>query len=368
MQGTYQVPQTFCCKEEETGYCIVDVILTTLLGIRRAMPTNKPFVASKKQLHRLTCIVSLLKRSDDVTADKIIGELRGAEQDTGISLGTGAKTVYRDMQTLREEYKCPVVYDSRRACYTLSDKQYPSRADAPQRHGNPCGHHRTSLPKSYLRRNCTRLGSWRRANHADEQHRFHGETTAWTRSKSCPRRWFRSQTSTSAVFNVLSQCRCLDMKYKDTHGKVGGRIIEPHGLVYYGTNWYILAYCREAKDRRLFNVSRILGATIEDDTFTPREDIIKSFTVDEMMIFCKMRDIVITLTAAGAKFARAHMLHPEQKLSKGDDGSYKLTAPVANEKDTVSWILQQGGEAIPQEPELLVTAVKEAVKKLSSLS
>ena len=88
------------------------------------MPTNKPFMASKKQLHRLTGIVSLLKRSDDVTAEKIISELKAVELETGISLGTGAKTVYRDIQTLREEYKCPVQYDQRRACYTLTDKQW----------------------------------------------------------------------------------------------------------------------------------------------------------------------------------------------------------------------------------------------------
>ena len=334
------------------------------------MPTNKPFVASKKQLHRLTCIVSLLKRSDDGTADKIIGELRGAEQDTGISLGTGAKTVYRDMQTLREEYKCPVGYDPRRACYTLPDKQWsfpvPTLLNdteilaviigakfAEKLFAPEIADQISRAAAQIMQTNST--GSTA-ANRMDSLQILSTKVVRVT-NKHFP-----------AVFNAWSQCRCLDMKYKDTHGKVGGRIIEPHGLVYYGTNWYILAYCREAKDRRLFNVSRILGATIEDDTFTPREDIIDSFTVDEMLIFSKMRDIVITLTATGAKFARAHMLHPEQKLAKQKDGSYKLTAPAANEKHAVSWVLQQAGEAIPQEPELLVTAVKEAVKKLSSLS
>jgi len=119
--------------------------------------------------------------------------------------------------------------------------------------------------------------------------------------------------------------------------------------------------------RRLFNVSRIKDATILENTLTPAPEIIESFTVDELLLFSKMRGIVVKLTDAGARFARTYKLHPGQKLSIQEDGSYMLSAPVANEKDTVSWILQQGGEAIPQEPELLVTAVNEAVKKLSAL-
>ena len=333
------------------------------------MPTNKPFVASKKQLHRLTCIVSLLKRSDDVTADKIIGELRGAEQDTGISLGTGAKTVYRDMQTLREEYKCPVVYDSRRACYTLSDKQWsfpvPTLLNETEILAVIIG--AKFAEKLFAPEIADQIS---RAAAQIMQTNSTGSTAA-NRMDSLQilsTKVFRvTNKHFPAVFNAWSQCRCLDMKYKDTHGQDGQRIIEPHGLVYYGTNWYILAYCHVAQQRRMFNVSRIKDATILENTFTPAPEIIESFTVDELLLFSKMRGIVVKLTDAGARFARTYKLHPGQKLSKGDDGSYKLTAPVANEKDTVSWILQQGGEAIPQEPELLVTAVNEAVKKLSAL-
>jgi len=333
------------------------------------MPTNKPFVASKKQLHRLTSIVCLLKQSDNVTVEKIREELKGAEKDTGISLGTGAKTVYRDMLTLREEYQCPVGYDPRRACYTLTDKQW-------------------SFPVPTLLNDTEILAVIIGAKFADML--FASEIADRIRQAADQIMQTNSTGSTvanrmdslqilstemvrvtnrhfTAVFEAWCQCRCLKIEYKNTYGQDGQRIIEPHGLVYYGTNWYILAYCHVAQQRRMFNVSRIKDATILENTFTPAPEIIESFTVDELLLFSKMRGIVVKLTDAGARFARTYKLHPGQKLSKGDDGSYKLTAPVANEKDTVSWILQQGGEAIPQEPELLVSAVQEAVKKLSSL-
>jgi predicted DNA-binding transcriptional regulator YafY len=79
---------------------------------------------------------------------------------------------------------------------------------------------------------------------------------------------------------VLQQ-RVLHLRYHAfTPDEVTERNVEPHGLVFYGNDWHMVAYCRLREGMRDFRASRILNAMLLDDTFERIEPL--DWAADDM--------------------------------------------------------------------------------------
>ncbi|QDE84644.1 helix-turn-helix transcriptional regulator [Myxococcus xanthus] len=63
---------------------------------------------------------------------------------------------------------------------------------------------------------------------------------------------------------------CLSFEYRDRHGKATRRIVEPHGLLVESPVWYVLARDVEKAAARMFRMDRIRRARlVPDRPFTP---------------------------------------------------------------------------------------------------
>ena len=60
------------------------------------------------EFHRLTRIVSLMKRNHILEAHGILGKLRELDIEENIPLDCSLKTVYRDIQTLKRDFDAPI--------------------------------------------------------------------------------------------------------------------------------------------------------------------------------------------------------------------------------------------------------------------
>ena len=328
--------------------------------------TQKTFVPTRKQLHRLSSIVSLLKQEGTVSLYGILEYFQEAKDAAGVALTCGAKTVYRDLQILRETYKCPFEYDASHRCYVLKDKQWdlpvPAILNDSELFAAVMGARFTQIifPASIADRIKDTVDALMRSNTLTTLTASRLESLFILSTKPT----VVSNKHFQTIFDAWSRCCRLDVIYKDTYGNKNQRVIEPHGLVYHGVNWYILAYCHKTQKRRIFSISRIQDAHVLETPFEPSPEIIDKFVPDELLVFGTVRDSVVKLTAAGGNAARKRPLHPEQELCKQDDGTYLLTVRVAAKKDAVSWVMQQCGEAVPLAPDKLVQAVKDAAQKL----
>jgi predicted DNA-binding transcriptional regulator YafY len=78
-----------------------------------------------------------------------------------------------------------------------------------------------------------------------------------------------------AVLAVLAAaCRDrerLHLTYRDHHGSVGRRAVEPYRLVTWGRRWYLVAWDLGREDWRILRVDRVATATATGQRFTPRE-------------------------------------------------------------------------------------------------
>lgn len=70
------------------------------------------------------------------------------------------------------------------------------------------------------------------------------------------------------LLTALLQKRCIKIKYKAGYNyQVTERSIEPLGLIFKDTNWYILSWCRLRNSYRTFRLSRILQLDLQDCVF-----------------------------------------------------------------------------------------------------
>jgi predicted DNA-binding transcriptional regulator YafY len=80
-----------------------------------------------------------------------------------------------------------------------------------------------------------------------------------------------------AVLAVLAAaCRDrerLRLAYRDHHGSLGRRAVEPYRLVSWGRRWYLVAWDVDREDWRILRVDRVEPATVDPtgQRFTPRE-------------------------------------------------------------------------------------------------
>ncbi|WP_410605797.1 helix-turn-helix transcriptional regulator [Amycolatopsis sp. lyj-90] len=77
-----------------------------------------------------------------------------------------------------------------------------------------------------------------------------------------------------ALTVIASACRDhqrLRFGYRDHHGDVSERYIEPLRLVHTGRRWYLVAFDLDREDWRTFRVDRIDGVPDTSFRFTPRE-------------------------------------------------------------------------------------------------
>lgn len=63
------------------------------------------------------------------------------------------------------------------------------------------------------------------------------------------------------IKNSLDHSKLLNFQYKNNHGQISQRTVEPYQLFLKENNWYLYAYCREKNDFRIFKLAKITHLT-----------------------------------------------------------------------------------------------------------
>ena len=88
---------------------------------------NSPFSVSRNmQIFRIARIASLLKKNSCPTAEGLLHEYENLSIDDGKLLrgNYSLRTVYRDIDALRNEFGCPIKFDRRTNTYYLTDHDW----------------------------------------------------------------------------------------------------------------------------------------------------------------------------------------------------------------------------------------------------
>ena len=79
---------------------------------------------SKKQLLRLFYIVSELKSNNYPNCSSVAMDMRRADLEDNQNLCCSTKTIFRDIQTLKNDFGAPIDFDKHNNGYRLTDKSW----------------------------------------------------------------------------------------------------------------------------------------------------------------------------------------------------------------------------------------------------
>jgi predicted DNA-binding transcriptional regulator YafY len=178
------------------------------------------------------------------------------------------------------------------------------------------------------------------------------------------------------VFNALQEKRCITISYqKPSDEAPSDRKIFPLHVAHYHGAWYILSFCHDRRDARVFNLSRIKKVVkvkeseIEQKkreaflkTFDQQQALSESF---DMYIGQKSQTIKIRFTADIAPYIRERKWHLKQQLTQEEGGALLFETDVNDFVGMVPWILSWGSSATVLEPLDLVNKIKNVVEKLT---
>ncbi|MFD7523013.1 helix-turn-helix transcriptional regulator [Paenibacillus chitinolyticus] len=86
----------------------------------------------------------------------------------------------------------------------------------------------------------------------------------------------------SEIIQTLKMCqesilkrRLVSFEYIDKNGTVTNRIVEPYQLHFSETSWYLKGFCLHRMSNRTFKLSRIDHLIMNEQTFSPRDDLLE---------------------------------------------------------------------------------------------
>lgn len=153
-------------------------------------------------------------------------------------------------------------------------------------------------------------------------------------------------------------------------GETTEREVSPQRLVYYRDNWYLDAWCHLRDGLRNFSVDAILAAELLEakarevgersvnETLGPGYGIFKGRALE----WAHLR-----FTPDRARWVASEHWHPKQKGSFGDDGSYLLEIPYADDRELVMDILRYGADVEVLAPAALRERVKAELSRMMRL-
>ena len=339
---------------------------------RKTVPARKTGPGSQQNAHtpmpprmqilRMARIASLLKKNSCPTAEKLLREYEKLELEDGKTIRAkySLRTVYRDIDSLRNDFGCPVEYDRVNKTYFLRDHNWEFNCPAQLSESAMLalvigGRIAEEVFPDPVRGRISRA--------VDEILKGNSPEfleTALIRSLKVFAGAGAVETSPvfPVVFEAWQKHRRLRILYDDQRGGLQEREVDPHVLFLYLREWRIKAFCHLRNAPRTFVIDRIRTAHMMPETFTPDRAIIDSVTPDTVVSYAKLRNVKIRLAGDAPKFAKASRMHSKQKIGKERDGSWMFRIPEVSAEVVVPWILSQKGEAVPLEPPELVGAVR----------
>lgn len=147
------------------------------------------------------------------------------------------------------------------------------------------------------------------------------------------------------------------------------RRIEPYHLRYHDGVWYLVGWCRWRQAVRTFAVDRIRLLELRDETFPPPP--LERFSPEtyfgeawRLQRGAEMVRVVARFAPDQARYLRGRVWHPTQEAREEPDGSLVLSFRVLGMEEIARWLLQFGSRVEVLEPPSLRALLAEEVRRL----
>lgn len=167
--------------------------------------------------------------------------------------------------------------------------------------------------------------------------------------------WSKGQKN---IFDKLKDAvilkRAAKIEYINSRGEKSGRTVEPLKLYFKGRAWYVIAYCRKAKDYRLFRLSRIKSVILTKDSF---ERDMPDLDYEDNSI--NSTEVVLRISPE-----MEYRVYDEfDSFKKDDDGYFIVKMNFPKDEWLYGYIMSFGEYASVVSPASIKQEIKEKIEK-----
>jgi predicted DNA-binding transcriptional regulator YafY len=174
------------------------------------------------------------------------------------------------------------------------------------------------------------------------------------------------------VLAALRERRTISFDYRSLQQKLHTRRrADPYHAICQQGNWYVIGYCHERKEPRMFSLSRMRNITLTADTFAIPTDFDPHEYFDkEMGVWASSRTpytVELLIDDEIATYALERKWHNTQKVEQRDDGTVYVRFTTTQMPEVLRWVLGQGHTVRVLGPEELVGMVKAEGEKVRGM-
>lgn len=306
---------------------------------------------TRRQVDRLLALSECIRRGRHVTARSLARELE-----------VSPKTIYRDIEYLRDSQRAPIEYDQERGTYVLEDPGWRleqlnltegellelaiAQRVAAQYEGTSLGDTLQGLFDKIKRA----LPDETTVDPMEirSEFSFYGQPARLINKRI----W-------NTLARAVRECRVVKATYwSRNQEKETKPTLEPLHLANLEGDWYLAARWRPHEEPAILAVSRFRGARLEKETFERGDFDAEKFFSNRFGRFVAKsgEEIVATIRfkPEAAYDVLERVWHPRQEVEEHADGSVTLTLPFPTEYLAVRWVLQWGDGVVTVSPQELL--------------
>ncbi|NHN35492.1 WYL domain-containing protein [Paenibacillus sp. S3N08] len=156
------------------------------------------------------------------------------------------------------------------------------------------------------------------------------------------------------------------LTYSSLEGDAEERAVEPIGLAWKGSAWYLYAYCRLRKDSRTFKLSRIRKLRVDMEVFPRRKE--RLVDLDAKWGRWKMRSyITMVLRFHPRVRVRVEEYFGPEQMTVEEDGSLLVRSEHPIDTWLYGLLLSYGPDVRVLEPELLAEEISGQAGRVAEL-
>lgn len=149
------------------------------------------------------------------------------------------------------------------------------------------------------------------------------------------------------IEDSINRQRISTLTYTDMKGKNSKRLIHPYHILFRHHAFYLLAYCEQRNDYRLFRLERIRDYEINREKFKPdlNFNLEKYFRYSWGVAGGKPHDIKIRFSKEVAYIIRSGKRHTTEKITNLRGGAVEYRLRASGLEEIARWVIGFGGYA-----------------------
>lgn len=174
------------------------------------------------------------------------------------------------------------------------------------------------------------------------------------------------------IFSALQNHKTLIFDYRPLQKNTFmERKLDPYHAVCQKGNWYILGFCHDKNEVRVFNISRIKNPIETNDRFNlPADFKPEDYFDKELGIWLSAKQkytVELLIDKEIGTFALERKMHSDQKVTENPDGSVKVEFETTQLPEIKRWVLGQGKTVKVLNPPELVQEILSEVDSIKHL-